>query len=169
MAKILLLQKGDVFCTANPMWLGKAINFVQKINSKDNKSVYSHSGIIIDECGTTFEALWTNKKQNLFEAYKGQQVIIGRNVNMTEVRFLKGWSRIAHHEGKWYAGHRLLLFPVPFLAKYLNLGLGVCSELTMKFLFKAGLSDCWKGWNPDDVSDMIHKYKEYRIVFEGTL
>lgn len=151
------------------MMLGRAINFVQKVWSKDNDSEFSHSGIILDSSGTTFEALWTNRKQNIWEAYKGRTVLIGRHINMTPERFVAGWAGVGKHEGKPYAGWRLPLFFIPFAAKYLNLGLGVCSELTMKFLYKAGLSTCWKGWNPDDVADMIIRWREYDVVFKGEL
>ena len=166
---ILELKPGDIFCTRNPMMLGRLINFVQKFWSKDNESEYSHSGIILDSAGTTFEALWTNRKQNLWEAYKGHTVLIGRHINMTPERFAAGRAGVGKHEGKPYAGWRLPMFFLPFVAKYLNLGLGVCSELTMKFLFKAGLSTCWSGWNPDDVSDMIIRWKEYDIIYKGDL
>lgn len=167
------LKKGDIFCTRNPMALGMAINAMQKLWSKDNESTYSHAGIIVEggssEEAVTFEALWTNKRQNLYDAYRGKKVLIGRNVHMTDELFQKGWEGVKHHEGQVYAGYRLPLFFVPFLAKYLSLGLGVCSELAMKFLYKADLSDAWRGWNPDDVADMIHNYKDYCIIFEGVL
>jgi len=158
----LKLQRGMIFCTS-----------VQKIQAKDNESTYSHSGIIViggdvKEAGT-FEALWTNHQQHFYSAYKGKRVLIGRHKDMNLKLFLKGWGGIRHHEGKIYAGWRLPLFFIPFLAKYLSLGLGVCSELTMKFLFKAGLAPAWKGWNPDDVADMIHNYRDYEIVYEGIL
>jgi len=163
------LKKGDIFCTRNPMALGRAINFVQKIKSKDNKAEYSHSGIIMHEDGMTFEALWTNKRQNLFTDYQGRKVLIGRHKGMTDAKFQLGWNGIKKHEGKWYAGHRLIFFLIPFAAKYINLGLGVCSELTMKFLYKAKLADAWKSWNPDDVADMIKKWKDYEIIYEGKI
>jgi len=35
------------------------------------------------------------------------------------------------------------------------------------YLFKAGLATNWKGWNPDDVADMIHNYRDYEIIYEG--
>ena len=167
------LRRGDIFCARNPMMLGKAINFVQKIQAKDNQSEYSHSGIIViggelEECGT-FEALWTNKQQRFYKAYKGKKVLIGRHKDMNLKLFNRGWNGIKKHEGKWYAGHRLLFHLIPLAPKYLCLGFGVCSELTMKFLYKAGLAPAWKGWNPDDVADMIHNYRDYEIIFEGVL
>lgn len=168
---MIKLHPGDIFCSANPMWLGKAIMFVTKIHASDNKAEYSHSGIILDDQGTTFEALWTNRKQNLFEAYKGKKVLIGRHKDMTPERALAGWARVKHHEGQAYAGHRLFLFFIPFLAKYLNLGLGVCSELTAKFIVGSGIYPefYWKGKNPDHIADMIVKWKDWEIVFEGEL
>ena len=163
-----ILKPGDIFLSANPMWLGRAINWVQTFTSKDGKSKYSHAGVIIDYTGTTFEALWTNRRQDLFQAYAGKPILIARHTKMNYHNFSKGWTGIQKHEGKMYAGHRLFFFLLcPPLAKYISLGLGVCSELTMKFLCKAGLASAWRGWNPDDVHDMVKNYRDYQIVFEG--
>ena len=153
------------------MMLGRAINGVQKFWAKDNKSNYSHSGFLIQggDNAVSFEALWTNKTQNFYKAYRGTQVLIGRHKDMDHKIFVKGWNGVKHHLGKVYAGHRLLFFLIPPLAKYLNLGLAVCSELTAKFLYRAGLLDYWKGKNPDDIADMIHKWKNWEIIFEGVL
>ena len=162
------LNKGDILLTANPMWIGRLINWVQTFNSKDNQSRYSHAGVILNEQGRTFEALWTNKQQDLFDAYQGKQILIARNNLMTHNKFETGWNGIKRHEGKIYAGHRLLLFLIcPPLTKYFCLGFGVCSELTMKFLCRAGLAKTWKGWNPDDIDDMVREHREYTIIFEG--
>lgn len=162
------LKAGDCFCTRNPMMLGRVINAVQKFHSKDNQSMYSHAGIMIGQ-QTSFEALWTNRKQDFFKAYQGRQVLIGRHVKMAPELFFKGWRGIKKYEGKPYAGHRLFLFFIPFMAKYLSLGLVVCSELVMKFLYKAGLAQAYRGWNPDDIADMIHNWKDWEIIFEGKL
>jgi hypothetical protein len=164
------LERGDIFCSRNPMMLGKAINLVQKWISVDGKSKYSHSGLITDPAGITFEALWTNKKQNLYSAYKGQQVLIGRHNHMTGELFWKAWRAIKHHEGKWYAGHRLFFFLLcPPLAKFINLGPGVCSELTAKHWYRAGLIDFWSGVYPDFLADMIHNWKDIQVIYEGRL
>ncbi|MCK5615099.1 hypothetical protein KAR91_75245 [Candidatus Pacearchaeota archaeon] len=168
MQRKLKLKAGDCFCTRNPMMLGRAINFVQKLHSKDNQSKYSHAGIMLSP-EISFEALWTNRKQDFYKAYAGTEVLVGRHKKMDSYLSHKGWHGIKKHEGKLYAGHRLFLFFIPFMAKYLSLGLAVCSELTMKFLCKAGLTGTWKGWNPDDVSDMIHKWREWEVIFEGKL
>lgn len=166
--KLIELKPGDVFCTRNPMWMGRAINTIQKFISVDGKSEYSHAGLILDRFGTTFEALWTNHKQNLFKAYAGKEIIIGRHKEMTYAAFLNGWEGIKKYEGKLYAGHRLLFFLLcPPLAKYFSLGLGVCSELTAKHWYKAGVIAFWKGVYPDYLSDMIRNWREIEVVYEG--
>jgi len=164
-----VVNPGDIFVSRNPMFLGRAINTVQKFHSKDKESTYSHSGIIIDERGTTFEALWTNRKQNLFEAYKGKRVLIGRHKDMCPAIAAVGWACVKKYEGKAYAGWRLPLFFIPFAAKFVNTGNGVCSELTMKYLKHCRLAPAYQGWNPDDIADMIRRWKEYEIIYEGIL
>ena len=166
----LTLKPGDIFLSRNPMMLGRLINWVQAFTSKDNQSEYSHAGVILDYKGETFEALWTNACQNLFKAYNGKKVLIARHKRMDAGRALAGWNGVKHHKGKIYAGHRLLFFLLcPPLAKYFSLGMAVCSEMTMKFLYKAGLSKCWRGFNPDDIHDMVAHWKEYDVIFEGIL
>lgn len=167
MSSLPELRPGDVFCTENPMWLGRTINAVQKFRAKDNESVYSHAGIILTPRGVTFEARWTNCRGTLSD-HSGKRILIGRHKGMDAAKFLMGWDGIRHHEGQWYAGHRLLFFLLcPPLAKYISLGLGVCSEITMKLLYNAGLSKTWRGWVPDDVADMIRNWREWEIVYEG--
>jgi len=184
------LEPGDIFCTKNPMWLGRAICWFEKIGSRDNHAEYSHAGIILDRKGTTFEAVWTNKRQNLFRAYAGQKVLIGRHEHMKYIEFNRGWTGVKKYEGKRYAGWRLLLHAIPLMSKFGTGNFAVCSELAMKFISKStvmlnnssaldvakfirdGESICWKGWNPDDVADMIKgplSVKGWSVVFEGKL
>jgi hypothetical protein len=87
----------------------------------DSSSTFTHAGIILDKEGTTFEALWSLRKRNFFEALKGDTVIVGRNKNMTVDNFNKGWKAIKKYEGKFYPVFRLSLFLFPPLAKYFNL------------------------------------------------
>lgn len=182
------LKPGDIFCTRNPMWLGRLICWFEKLKSKDNHAEYSHAGIILDPAGTTFEAVWTNRKQNLFEVYGGQKVLIGRHKFMSADNFLRGWIGVKKYEGKIYAGHRLLLHAIPFASKFGTGGFAVCSEIVMKFVSKSGVmldttsaesvarfirtneSVYWKGMNPDDVADMItgpFSAKGWSVVYEG--
>jgi len=165
-----ILQAGDIFCTANPMWLGKAIMAVERFNATDNRAEYSHSGIILGPTATTFEALWTIRRNGLFNSYAGKKILIGRNLLMTKERYQAGWDKVSDLEGRWYPFHRLPLNLIPPLAKYFATGkFAVCSELAAKFLVGAGLFEYWKGVNPDHVTDVIQHYREWITVFEGIL
>lgn len=180
------LHKGDLFCTRNPMWLGKAINVCQSAMSRDGKSLYSHSGIIIDNKGTTFEALHTIKSQNLFESYADEQVVAARWIAMSDEVFDYVFPILKkEHDGKLYPYWRLPLNIIPFVAKYTTFRgkFVVCSELVAKFLYyvfiyfghttPAGYQwprhKWFTGTNPDTLSDEWHRWQEYEIVFEGTL
>ena len=167
---MIKLEKGDVFATSNPMALGKIINFVQKTNNLDNQSQYTHIGLIIDEVGTTFEALWHYESRNIFTDCK-DKVVIFRNKNMDTERFLDGWNGIKHLKGKPYPLYRLPLFILPFLAKISIFKKPVCSELIAMFLYYAGLRNTTQsfGVDPDDLVDRWRIHKDYDIVFEGKL
>ncbi len=177
------LQPGDLFLTRNPQALGRGINAVQTWWSKDGKSTYSHAGIIIDDKGTTFEALWTLKRQNLFDAYAGEKICIARWEYMTEKIAKAALSKLmAQHEGQMYPAWRLFLHIIPPVAKYTSWGgkFAVCSELVAKFLYFAhletGMTDSYGykwprhkhycGANPDMLSDEVHRWRGYGIVFE---
>ncbi len=163
------LQPGDFFCTKNPMALGRAINFIEKLWAKDNEARYSHAGIITDAAGTTLEALWRIKGNEL-DAYAGQRVIIGRWKEMTPDKFQKGLEAIKDDIGKIYPLWRLPLFMFPGAAKWISSGkFTVCSELACKFLLGAGFSEIgrWQGQDPEDVADIIEKWRECELIFEG--
>ncbi|MFC1885328.1 hypothetical protein ACFL2O_11220 [Thermodesulfobacteriota bacterium] len=180
------IKRGDVFGTGNPMALGKAINFMQGIWARDSKSVYSHSGILTDEKGNTFEALWTITRQNLFEAYEGKPIVIARYKFSAEVMeivddVLEGNPEIdpkvidkalkeleGSYEGKWYPGWRLFMHLIPPVAKLSVFKLPVCSELTAKYAWLIGARHGqWLGTNPDTLADEWHNWKNCEIIFEG--
>ena len=163
------LQPGDFFCTRNPMALGRAINFIEKLWSKDNEAEYSHAGIITDSAGTTLEALWTIRGNEL-DAYAGQKVIIGRWIHMTPERFQKGLDEVQDDVGRIYPFWRLLFFMAPGAAKWISSGrFTVCSELVCQFLLGAGFKEIgrWQGWDPEDVADMIQKWRTVEVLYEG--
>jgi hypothetical protein len=160
------LMPGDFFCTKNPMALGKAIRFMETF-WKGHKAVYSHSGIITDRDGTSLEALWTIRG-NSIDAYDGEEVIIGRWTGMTPEALQRGYEAIAEEIHEGYPFWRLFLFPA--LAKWVSSGnFTVCSELVCKFLQGAGFSmvERWQGMNPDDVADIIDKYRDITKIYEG--
>jgi hypothetical protein len=163
------LEPGDIFVVKVDSWFGKAINFFQKIWAKDNESTYSHAGIILDPDGTTFEALETIKRQNLFTDYAGKRVRIGRYVKMNQTKFFKGWAMIQHYEGKAYPVWRLVFHIIPPVAKFVRSIFGVCSEVVGRFLCGVGIVNVWSGLNPDDIADMIKRWDDFDVVYEGTV
>lgn len=170
MKPVIDLKPGDVFCGANPQSLGLAINYVQRFWQVDSNAEYGHSGIILDHVGTTFEALWSIKRRNIYQAYLGQEVLIGRNTSMNYETFWKGYNMIKQYEGRKYPGHRLAFFLFPPAAKYIHaLDWGVCSELTSKFLMHCELLDFWRGVFPDYVADMIERWKGWEVIYKGEL
>lgn len=162
------LLPGDVFLTSNPQMLGKLINLVQLVWSKDNQSKYTHSGIILDSTGGMIEATWTTRRGNIFEEYHNKRILIARHDEMDNEAFARGWDAIKKHEGRWYPGYRLVFALIPPVAKFVNFGQAVCSEYTAKFLNNSVYCpDVWKGQTPDDIHDMVRNWKGWSIPYEG--
>lgn len=163
------LMPGDVFCSVNPMWLGKAINAVQRFWDVDNRSHYGHAGLITDTAGATLEALWTVKRQNVWSAYNDTKggLLIGRCRDMTVDRCNKGMAAVEPFVGRRYPFHRLILHLLPPLSKYISTGrFLVCSEQVAFFLVAAGRLDFYKGVNPDYIAGMIRRWDSWDIVYE---
>lgn len=159
------ISPGMVFAVNTRSALARTINFFQKVKAVDNAAHYNHAGIITDESGTTFEALWKIQYSNL-DAYKGCPVIIVRHVWMSEARFLDAWPEIAKLNGKIYPFPRLFLHAVG-LAKFIHWRYPVCSELVAKFEFECGLRKNWWGINPDNLADEWKISKYYDVIFKG--
>ncbi len=164
---MIITQPGDIFLSANPMALGKAINVVQRVWSKDSKSLYSHGGIIVDLAGTTFEALWTVKNQRLWADYRGEDILVARHEAMNPKTFARAYKWIQGlHGGDWYPFYRLVFHLIPPLAK-LSVGRVVCTELIAKFLYRCELMRYYNGVNPDNIHDMVCDWNCWDIVFQG--
>jgi hypothetical protein len=171
-----ILCSGDEFATKNPMAIGWAINFVQRMKAVDDESTYTHTGIITHPDGDTLEALWTVKSQNLWDAYRGEKVLIVRNLGMTLPIYVAGFCKIREHIGQWYPVLRLLLHLIG-AAKWIHWDRVVCSELTAKFEAgcaeylgpdrAAGFMRNHYGVNPDNLVDRWKISRYYQTVFEG--
>lgn len=179
-----ILRSGDFFCTCFPgAILGKIINRNQKKQSTDNKSELTHSGFIVDSRGTTFEALSRYRNQNIWEAYgdPNTKLLIGRHKWMDPYLFTAAYSAIRKeytaakwakwvkpdkygYRGKAYPWWRLFMHKIPGMKK-ISLGPAVCSEVTMKMLFKCLLVPSWKGWNPDNTADYTIRDKLTEIIY----
>jgi hypothetical protein len=166
------LRPGDVFASRNPQGLGSMILLAQKMKSADGEAEYGHTGVILTPEGTTFEALWTIRRQSLFEAYKGQQVLVARHEDMSPEAFQGGFQAVLPQEGRPYPLYRLVLHLFG-LGKVHVEGQEVCSEITAHFLVSAGATTLggknWFGITPDNLVDEWRISKHFEIVFEGTL
>jgi hypothetical protein len=169
----IILQPCDCFATANPQSLGKAITWIEAAKDDSMSAEYSHAGIIQDAHGKTLEAVWHIEEQNLFDAYKGQKVIIFRWTGMTVSAFVKGFNAVKDEIGMTYPYYRLLLHFIG-LAKFIHFGKDtVCSELAEKFLLNAGAvmteGKNWWGITPQEIVDEVRISKYFDVIFEGAL
>lgn len=164
------LEKGMVFGTANPMALGRGINVIQNFWSRDGESTYSHSGIIKNDQGDTFEALWTVKSVNLLKVYAGKNVIIAKPLVPPTI-INAGLERIIkEHEGQFYPFWRLGMHIIPPLAKIALFDRLVCSEIVAQYEYYIGARhEQYKGTSPDTLADEWVNWKNFEIVFQGIL
>ena len=173
------LKQGDVFCSENTAFFSKMINIMQKINSKDNCSVYSHAGIITSFDGATFEALSTIRADHL-KRRKGQKVLIARPIAKSITggaitaldKKLAITEIVSQYNGKRYPWWRIILHAIPFAAKYVSAHgrFLVCSELVAKYLYLINARHHhYTGTDPDDLADEWIRWKNFEIIFEGVL
>lgn len=163
------LKAGDIFCTCDPRGgLAPAISALQGLWAADGAAEYSHAGVILAPGGTTFEALWRVRRQDLWHAYPAPaRLLIGRHVGMNAARFDRGWKVTRGYEGRHYPVWRLGLHIIPPLARFFSSGEWlVCSELAAKFLWGADLLSYYKGVTPDHLADAIRLWDDFEVVYE---
>lgn len=182
-----MFERGDIFCTRNSgSWTSKPIQIVQNLRNSTGTGDMTHSGILMDE-HTTFESLSRVKSQNIYKAYGGMHVVVGRFPEMTDERFAKGWASVSKYKGKLYPGPRLIMFMLlPITTKYFApsriWGLGffadvVCSELAGRFAKYADVAKykgvCgfkqFRGLMPAHLADRIRRWKSITTVWDGIL
>jgi hypothetical protein len=173
------LEIGDVFLTENSAFLGDIINFWQKLESHDDKSVYSHAGIILSKDGQTFEALNTGIKQSALSKRVGQKVLIARPVHEVEAPFwdISEFCKVRaidqllrDYDGRIYPYWRIAFQLIPFASKYISAHgkFLVCSELVAKYLSLIGARyEHYLGATPDDLHDEWRFWKNFDIIYEG--
>ncbi len=176
------LRPGDIVCTTysidrdpnGPNWLqwilSMGIRWVQCFNDVDGKARLTHSFVITTDAGDTFEALWRYREQNIYDAYAGQEVLIGRHKGMTREKFYAAHLSIAKkYYGLRYPAWKLpLFFLMPRLLKWLP-GKPVCSEKTFRYPYHAGLVDHWRGVTPSYVADAIRRWRDFEVVYQGIM
>lgn len=179
---MLDLQPGDIVCTTywpgqdpdGPSWgqylLSLGIRSAECFNDVDGQAQLTHSFFIVKDNGTTFEALWKYRRQNIYEAYAGQEVLIGRHKELTRTKFLTAYYDIVRkYEGQRYPAWKFPLFLLaPRVLKWMP-GKPVCSELTFLMLYKAELVDHWRGVAPSYVADAIRRWRDFEIIYQGVM
>ncbi|MBN1842602.1 MAG: hypothetical protein JW883_10025 [Deltaproteobacteria bacterium] len=165
------LDQGDFFAVKSPRAVGLIIRTIEAVWAHDGHADYNHTGIILDQQGTTLEALWKVRRQNLFEAYAGQKVIIARYIGEKFRPVDQAIARIEReYADHWYPIWRIFMHAVPALAKINLSGLAVCSELAAKYAWHIGARHSqWPGTNPDTLADEWKHWKTYKVIFEGLL
>jgi len=159
------LEAGMEFASRNPQGLGMMINLFQKFQSIDNDSIFTHTGLIYDANGVTFEA--RNKLDHYhIDDYKGQHVMIVRPKMLTPEVWTNAWEDLKQYDGKTYPYFRLVLHLLR-MAKYVHWETPVCSELTAKYEVILLLRKMWWGINPDNLADFWNYSKFHDIIFDG--
>ncbi len=163
------IKTGDIFFIENHTLLGRFINWGQRILSSDNHARYNHSGIMRTPTDT-LESLWTVQSNVFLDHYKSKQVLVARPLVPQEDKDEAVEMIVAEDLGEKYPAYRFFYLIYPPLAKYINTGASVCSELTAKYLHLAGVRHEWyQGTTPDKLVDEVRNYKIYDIVFEGII
>ncbi len=179
----MILKPGDLFCVTyetdrddDPSFLQSVLSFgirgIECFNDVDGKAQMTHVGIVVSPGGKTFEALWTYRNQNLYRAYAGQPILIGRHRDMNERRFAGAHREIVRkYGGKQYPAWKLPLFALaPRIIKYLP-GKPVCSELGLQEWMLAGCQgiDHWRGATPSYVAEVIRHWRHVQVVYDGLM
>jgi len=162
------LRPGDQFLSNSPGIVAKMINAIQRFWSADNKSEYSHAGIILNGEGEVFEAVGKGIGNGSLFAYAGKPVMIVRHLEMDLSLFQDAFEQVRKRKGDPYPIHRLFFHLFPPLSRW-GFGMAVCSELVAEFLYSAGIMEYWQGVNPDELADIFRHWKGFEIIFEGTL
>ena len=163
------MKPGDIFVVQSPSFVSKAIMAVTEFWSLDGNSQYSHAGIITSESGDTFESRFRIGPGHI-SAYNGLPMMIGRHRLMSDSRFNRAFSKIKHLGGHRYPVWRIAFHLIPPIARCISTGeFLVCSELAMRFLYESNLVETYKGWNPDNLADMMEHYKLWDITFKRGL
>jgi hypothetical protein len=174
---------GDVFCVTydkdDPIPSTKFEKFsafcirnAEIIIDYDGHAVYTHTGIITNSYGDTFEALNIYRGRNIYRDLGGRKVIIGRHKDMTPQKFHDYFPFFyRQYAGRYYPAWKLPLFLLfPRILKWLP-GDPVCSELASKLLYEMHCKyiDHWRGLTPSYIADMIRRWSCFEKVNEGRI
>ena len=164
----MIYQPGDIFCTCSPGFVPKLILRGQAFWALDGEAEYSHAGIIVERNGRTFESRLTRIGFYDISDFNGCPILVGRHVDMNRDVFHNAMLPIVmEHNKKIYPWWRLMFHIIPPLARKIGNGkFLVCSEVVSELLRRTGIVPHSKGWNPDNIADMMGRWKGWDIIYE---
>jgi hypothetical protein len=163
------LKPGDIFFKSGGTLLDSVINFFQSLWSGDNRSVFTHTGVVLDCSGNTFETSeWRTGSYNL-SASQGRKTVVAifRHGMMGYTPAIRGCVAVDYLNGWIYPYWRLPLFALG-LAKFIHGRNRVCSELVAAFLNATGMRSrpAW-GVSVDQLIDEIHGAPGWELIYLG--
>jgi len=159
------LQPGDIFFQTSGTTLDIIINFFQALWSGDKRSIFSHTGIVVNEDGTTFETSpWRTGYFNL-NSRRGRKTIVAI-LRHTHMRYLQTNLHACYLNGVIYPYWRLPLFALG-LAGIVHWRNMVCSEIVADLLTNLGLRKSRWGVSVDKLLDDMMSDPNWEAVYQG--
>lgn len=166
------VQMGDLVAVQTETVGGGFIRVKDRVNSADDAAPYSHTLIVVDDNGVTFEARPSNglNYYSLYD-YIGHNVLIVRPKVHGQKKEEALDTIVAKLKGKPYPKARILLHAISRpLAKWIHFGVPVCSESTAFYAFLMEIGDNnYFGRTPDMEADRWKDSKHFYVVYEGIL
>lgn len=160
-------KRGDIFLSSIPSVLAHPIKTAQK--AWTNSNVYmTHGGVLVNY-NTTFEALWTYKHQDFFQAYGGTTVFIARPKYADSKTVDRGINYIESlKKGKVYPVLKLVSHVLPPLTKLFPKQM-VCTELAACYGVQIEALPFYNGMSPDKLHNILCNHWAWDIIYWGEL
>ena len=132
---------------------------------------YTHSFIITKADGTIIDTLLRVRFGNLYEDYKGVQLLIGRYIGPVVVPPEQVIEAISKDVGDIYPMWRLSA-DVLNAGREIHTDSKVCSERSAEMLgMLTGYPELKNpyGWTPGQLATMMRRWAKFEVVFEGIL
>lgn len=164
-------KPGDVFFCRGADLRDRIINLFQARKSKDGETRCSHTGIVLDPLGNTFETTpWKTGNLNLGENYAGSDLVVLRWGVMDEARAVYGYSAVHHQMGRIYPYWRLFAQAVGKAGDWHGKGMECCI-IAAHFIRAAGyplrLSNLWE-YDTETLHDELRSAPGWSVVLEGS-
>lgn len=160
-------QRGDIFLTRSPGFLGKAIRFWERIWTP-TQVYFNHAGIMINN-KMTFEALWTYRHENFFNSYVGHEVFLARPKCVSSATINRSLRMLRNLKyGRSYPVHKIIIHAFPPATKLFPKS-PVCSEFAALYGYYMEALPYYNGMNPDSLHDILCNHYAWEPIFWGTV